>query len=118
MKSGAPRVCRSNLYRYVRIGNVEVGTIDPLLNLYTHWGMTEVSAHVKVEGEWFLVYDLETEWRIVLEYAFWIEYASDKSEAVARISRADAIRFGRQVQYGTRWVWAVPFDKYQTHRRG
>jgi hypothetical protein len=118
MKEGAPRVCRSNLYQTVLIGTAEVGSIDRMLHLYTHWGMTEVSAHVKVDGEWFLVYDLETEWRIVLESAFWIEYASDKSEAVARISRADAVRFGSQKKYGTRWVWAVPFGKYQTHRRG
>lgn len=111
-------MCRSNLYQQVLIGTVLVGTIDRMLHLYTHWGLTEKSAYVRIDDVWHLIYDLDTEWRVVIESGFWIEYASDSEKAVARVSREDALRFGHKTTHGNRAVWAVPFDKYTVHKRG
>lgn len=99
-------------------GPVEVGTIDRLLHLYTHWGLTEASALMKEDGEWQVVYDLQREWSAVVQpFAFWLEYVSDSRELVARISREDAERFGHQTKSGSTPVWAVPLKHYSVHRR-
>lgn len=114
---GAPRVCRSNYYWPVLVNGHEAGTIDRMLHLYTQFGVTEVSATVRLDSKWFVIYDFDTEWRTILSFAHWIELADDRRETVARISREDAMKFGHKMEHGTRQVWAVPFDHYQVHRR-
>lgn len=114
---GAPRVCRSNYHWPVMLQNKQVGVIDRMLHLYSHWGLTSVSTLVRLEDVWHVLYDSESEWSVVSEYGFWIEFVDDTREVVARISREDAQRFGHQMKHGTRTVWAVPFEHYQKHRR-
>lgn len=114
---GAPRVCRSNYYWPVLLNKHEVGVIDRMLHLYSHWGLTAVSAAVQVDSKWFIVYDFEAEWQTILSFGFWIEFVDDSRQSVARISREDALKFGHQMEHGSRQVWAVPFEHYQVHRR-
>lgn len=118
---GAPRVCRSNFAYPVRIpgrtGTVEVGVIDRRLQMYSHWGLTEQSALIKIGDQWHVIYDFETEWQVVEQYGFWLEFVSDSRETVARISREDAERFGHKMEHGDRTKWAVPMKHYSVHRR-
>lgn len=116
-REGAPRVLRSPWSYPVIVDGVEVGLLDVIQHLYSHHGATDHSAHVKIDSEWFVVYELETEWRAVQSKAYWIEYVNDSQEAVARISRIDARRQGHRTTHGGREVWAVPFKHYEVLRR-
>lgn len=100
-----------------REGPVTVGVIDRMLHLYSHWGLTERSALIQIDGAWHIIYDFETEWEVVRAYGFWIEFVSDPQELVARISRENAERFGHHMEHGSRPKWAVPMKHYSVHRR-
>lgn len=118
---GAPRVCRSNYYWPVmipgRTGPVTVGVIDRVLHFYSHWGLTERSALIQIEDAWHILYDFDTEWEVINQHGYWIEFVNDSQELVARISRANAQRFGHQLEHGYRPKWAVPLKHYSIHRR-
>ena len=114
-------MCRSNYAWPVRIpgrtGPVEVGVIDRMLHLYSHWGLTERSSLIQIEDAWHIIYDLDTEWEVVSDHGFWIEFVSESQNLVARISRHDAQRFGHHTEHGSRPKWAVPMRHYSVHRR-
>lgn len=111
--TGPPRFMRSNYAIPVVLNSTEVGLYDPLYRAYSHWGLTKHSAHKKVDGKWFIFYHA-TEWQVVLDGAFWIEFVSESEEAVARISRENAVRSGHQTAEG---FWAVPFTEYEVVRQ-
>lgn len=114
---GAPRVCRTNLCWPVMVGTAEVGTIDRALHLYQHWGTGPASTLIKIGHEWCVIYDFDAEWKVISEHGYWIEFVDELQKATARISRQDAKRFGHQTEHKGRPIWAVPFGRYEHHRR-
>lgn len=114
--TGAPRTLLSN-HRdsvHVRRGNtvLRVGTLDWMLRLYQHFGVSEKD----VRQEECIVYDLD-EWQHAMSVAEWIEFVDLRRERVLRTDKRKAIMAKRTLQDGDRYRFAVPVSVFEVHER-
>lgn len=114
--TGAPRTLMSN-HRdsvHVRRGNtvLRVGTLDWMLRLYQHFGVSERD----VRQEECIVYDVE-EWQHAMSVAEWIEFVDLRRERVLRTDKRKAIMAKRSLKDGDHYRFAVPVSVFEVHER-
>lgn len=112
----APRTCLSShrVPIYVdRSGKgYKAGSLDYMLRLYQHAGMSQQSVR---QGE-MVLYDA-AEWEAVRHVAEWLEYVDNRREEVFRCDTKEAILRGRPMETDEGPRFAVPITAYQMHER-